>query len=314
VIVFYANVAILALLAGVCAMALNVLVGETGIFSAAQGVFYGVGAYTGALVSIHLTRSLVFGLVCGIVAGAVAALVFAVPAVRVRGDYFIVASFGFSVIVTTVFAQWKPVTGGSAGLIGIPTPTVGPATIGDTGGFLLCALAVLAIATAVLHYVVRRAPLGRMMRAVRDDELAAAALGKSPAMVRLVAVVLAGALSGFAGVVYASYVAFVDPTGFDINQSIVFLTMVILGGAGTFWGPLAGALVVTFGTASLGLLHIPGGLVGPLQQICLGVVLILLMVFWPGGLAAMVPRRGSGAASRSGHQARVGAPDREDAR
>ena len=198
--------------------------------------------------------------------------------------------------------EWKPVTGGSAGLIGIPTPTVGPVTIGDSGGFLLCALAVLAVATAVLHYVVRRSPLGRMMRAVRDDELAAAALGKSPAMVRLAAVVVAGALSGFAGVVYASYVAFVDPTGFDINQSIVFLTMVILGGAGTFWGPLAGALVVTFGTASLGLLHIPGGLVGPLQQICLGIVLILLMVFWPGGLGAIRPRRG----------ARAGAGEREE--
>lgn len=304
---FYTNAGVLAVLAAISALALNVLIGETGIFSAAQAVFYGLGAYTAALVGLHVSSSLPLSALAGMVVAGLAALVFAIPAVRVRGDYFIVASFAFSVIMTTVFSQWTSVTGGNAGISGVPEATIGPLAIAAASGYLAVAVVFLVLTCGALYVILRRAPVGRMLRAVRDDEVAVMALGKSPAYLRLIAVVVAGVVSGLAGVVYAYFVSFVDPSGFGFSESILFVTMVIFGGVGSLAGPLIGALVVGFGIPSLGLLNLPSSVIGPLQQIVVGMILIVLMVFYPGGLAAVpeglmrrVPGRGQTASSTPG--------------
>lgn len=285
---FYLDLSVTVAMQAIAAVALGILIGPAGIFSAAQAVFYGVGAYIAALIALHVTTNLLVASVAGVLGAGVVGLIMAIPAVRVKGDYFVVASLAFSILMTTVFSQWTSVTGGYTGLIGVPLATLGSVVLQGSLPYLICGLVFLVLTVAVAHVVLGRAPLGRMVRAVRDDELAAVALGKSPVVVRIWAVLISSAIAGLAGVVFAFYVDYVNPSGFGTSGSILLITMVILGGTGRIWAPVLGAIVLGFGMPSLALLPISASVSGPVEQIVEGIALVLVMVYLPDGLIRVV--------------------------
>lgn len=285
---FTINLLIVASIAATVAGALNLLIGYTGIFSIAQAIFYGTGGYATALTALHLGTSLLLAVVVAILASAVVSVLLALPAARVTGEYFVVVSLAFEVVAFSVFAQWTPVTGGAAGLVGIPRATILGLPLDSNEAYLALSLAILVLVTTVLYVIIRRTPLGRSLQALRDDPLAAQALGKNPFRLRLTAVVISGALSSLAGVVYAGYANFINADSFSPDASVLFMAMVILGGAGSLSGPIVGAFFITLFPAALEFAQIPNEFKGPLEQIVYGLALVLLMLIRPTGIASLV--------------------------
>jgi branched-chain amino acid transport system permease protein len=248
-------------------------------------VFFGVGAYTGAFVAIHWTDSLFVGFAAAALVSSVLSFALALPALRVRGEYFIAASLGLQMLAVTVFSEWKSVTGGIGGVIGIPPANVFGHAVVDPVAFLVLVLATLAFVIALTMLLVHSS-FGRSLKAIRDSESAALSFGKNVAVIKTLSVLLSSSLAASAGVLYAAYLSFINVESFTIDTSTLIMAMVIIGGTGTTAGPIVGALMLTLLPAALSYLpFLPRTEIGSVQQIVYGLAMCLLMIFRPGGLA-----------------------------
>lgn len=279
-IAYLANLATLVAIFGILAATLNFVVGFAGIFSVAHAVFFGLGAYAGAQVALMLVPdALLACLVAAIVAGGLS-LCLALPALRVRGEYFVAASLGLQMMATTLFSEAKAFTGGIGGLVAIPRPTVAGIEVGVLP-LTLIALALILFLTARLQ----RGAFGRTLQSIRDAESAAEALGKNVAAAKTLAVAFACAGAGIGGALFALHLSFVNVESFTMDQSVLVMAMVIIGGTGTLWGPLLGAVLLLSLPSGLAFLpFIPATEVGAVQQIIYGLAMTLLMIFRPAGL------------------------------
>jgi branched-chain amino acid transport system permease protein len=284
VIAYAANLATLICINAILAVTLNFIMGYAGIFSLAHAVFFGVGAYVAALIGLHWTDSLLLQLALAMVVSGLLSAALALPALRVRGDYFVAASLGFQVLAVTVFSEWKSVTGGIGGLVGIPAATIAGHAVGDPMEFLCLVAAALAVVVALTRTLVRSS-FGRSLKAIRDSESAALAFGKNVALVKTLSVFYSSAMCAIAGVLYADYLSFINVESFTIDASTLFMAMVIVGGIGTVWGPLVGAVLLTSLPAALTYLpYLPQTEIGSAQQMVYGLAMVLLMIFKPDGL------------------------------
>lgn len=267
----------------VLSLSTNLLVGIVGIFSVSQAAIFGLGAY---IVGYCLTND-VMGFLPAVGVAALASLILNVlitlPSLRVSGDYFVVTSFGIQLLATAAYTNLTEITGGAAGMPGIPPAEVFGATINS--GFRNFVLASIVAAIACLWFaLLMQAPFGRLLRAIREDELAVAALGKNVLLAKVRAAAIAGVMAGIAGGVYAVYLSFIDPSTFDLNASVLLLTMVVVGGARTLVGSIVGPLVLLALPQLLTLIDIPTTIAASMRQGIYGVLLILFMVFRPQGL------------------------------
>lgn len=286
------NLATLVCINAVLAITLNFIMGYAGIFSLAHAVFFGVGAYAAANVALHIGPSLLIAMPAAMLTAAVLSLVLALPALRVRGEYFVAASLGLQVLGVTVFAEWKVATGGLGGLIGIPPAQLFGHEMADPAAFLALALGCLLLVIGTTTLLLRSS-FGRSLQAIRDSESAAQVCGKNVAAIKTVSVVISSALTGIAGALYAFYLGFINVESFMLDNSVVVMAMVIIGGTGTVLGPIVGAvLLMLLPSAFSYMSFLPQSQIGPLQQIAYGVAMVALMILRPGGLA------GSGRASR----------------
>ncbi len=266
------------------ALSTNLLVGIVGIFSVSQAAVFGVGAYIVAFLLMHDVLTFVPALLLA-AAGCIALnILVTLPSLRVAGDYFVVTSFGIQLLATAVFTNWTEGTGGANGLPGIPAPTILGFEIASTGQFLLLSSAALT-AGCVSFWLIMRAPFGRLLRAIREDELAVAAAGKNVLRAKVSAAALAGAFAGIAGGVYGTFLSFIDPSSFDLDASILMLTMVVVGGARTLTGSIIGPFLLLALPQLLTLVEIPTTIAAAMRQLLYGVLLIAFMLFRPQGLA-----------------------------
>jgi len=279
------NLATLASIFGILAVSLNVMVGYAGIFSMAHAVFFGLGAYAGAQIALLLTPDAAVACIAAALLAGAFSLCLALPALRVRGEYFVAASLGLQMLASTIFTQAEPLTGGVGGLAGIPPPSLAGFDVSSGPAFLVVCLACLA-ASMIIIRLLMRGSFGRALMALRDSESAARALGKDVAMLKTLAVALGCALAGIAGALFAFQEAFVNVESFTLDQSILVLAMVIIGGVGTLAGPLIGAMLLLLLPAGLTFLpFIPPTDIGAVQQLIYGLAMTLLMIFRPAGLA-----------------------------
>jgi len=262
----------------------NLLVGIAGIFSVSQAAVFGVGAY---IVAYLLMNEIVSFLPAMLVASAFCVLLnvlVTLPALRVSGDYFVVTSFGIQLLATAVFTNWTAGTGGANGLPGIPPADLFGKTLDDSS--LLVALCVTAMVLGCLAFwLIMHAPFGRLLRAIREDELAVAAAGKNVLRAKVSAAAMAGAFAGSAGGLYATFLSFIDPSSFDLDASILLLTMVVVGGARTLAGSIVGPFLLLALPQVLSLIDIPTTIAAAARQLIYGVLLIAFMLFRPQGLA-----------------------------
>jgi branched-chain amino acid transport system permease protein len=218
------------------------------------------------------------------VLSGVISLALALPALRVRGEYFVAASLGLQMLALTVFSEWKSVTGGIGGLIGIPPVDMLGIKLFRPLDFFILSLAALIVVVTLTRLLVRSS-FGRSLTAIRDSESAAAAFGKNVALIKTISVVISATLAAVAGTLYASYLAFINVESFTLDTSVLIMAMVIIGGTGTMLGPIVGAALLLLLPGALSYLSfLPQTEIGAIQQILYGLGMALLMIFRPGGI------------------------------
>jgi branched-chain amino acid transport system permease protein len=278
------NLAVLIAINAILAVTLNFVLGYAGIFSMAHAVFFGVGAYTAAIVAAKLGGGFLFATGAGMAVALLISLALALPALRVRGEYFVAASLGLQMLAVTIFSEWKSVTGGIGGITNIPPARVAGLTIDSPERHLALVLACLGLVLAIVHALVNSS-FGRSLKAIRDDEVAASAFGKNVAAVKTIAVGVSSSLAAVAGSLYAFYLSFINTESFTLDTSIYLMAMVIIGGTATLWGPVLGAVLLLLLPAALSYLPgLPATEIGSIQQVVYGLAMVLLMIFRPGGI------------------------------
>lgn len=279
------HILIVAVVYSTFAMSLNLELGLTGLYNFGHVAFFGIGAYASALLSLagFPVALSMFG---GMAAAGAAGALLAVPALRLTGDYFGIATLAFGEMIRLLFLNERWLTKGPMGLPGIPRP------LGIHGGvaglpFYLLLSASLALAVFLMARQIIRSPFGRSLKVVREDEYVAQVLGKNVFSLKIRIVALGSFLAGLAGALYGHYVTYISPSDFTLNETILVLLCVVLGGRGTQWGPVLGAFLIIFFQELLRFLPIPvdfGRVVAPIQGMVYGAVLIVLMMKRPEGV------------------------------
>ena len=261
----------------------NLLVAITGIFSVSQAAIVGVGAYVVGAATVSGAMPFPLACVLAVAICVVLNVAITLPSLRVAGDYFVVTSFGLQLLATSLFTNLTPLTGGANGMPGIPPPEVLGVGIETTAGYAVLCTAVVAVGVGGF-WLLLRSPFGRLLFALREDELAVAAAGKGVLRAKVAAAGVAGAYAGAAGALYASFLSFIDPSSFDIDASVLLVTMMVVGGARTIAGSIAGPFLLLGLPQVLNLLAVPTTYAGSLRQFIYGALLVAFMLFRPQGL------------------------------
>lgn len=267
---------------GILAMSLNLLVGYTGILSLAHAAFYGVGAYVAALMALNVQTPFLLNLVLAVLAAAALGAVVGIPSLRIKDDYFIIATFAFQVIVFSVLNNWVSFTGGPMGLPGIPQPVIFGITISSHMEFLILTLIICALVFLVSRRLIS-SPFGRVLQAVREDEVFAQSMGKPVFSFKVRVFMLGAGMAAAAGVLYATYITYIDPTSFTVMESIFIISIVIIGGAGSLWGPVLGAVVLVALPELLRFVGLPNSVAANIRQMLYGGLLVVFMLWRPRG-------------------------------
>lgn len=267
----------------ILAVSLNLLVGLTGLISIAHAAFMAIGAYSTALLVTGLKMNFFLAVAVGMCVAAGVSALLALPSLRVKGDHYIIASFGFQVIIISILLNWPSLTRGPFGITGIPRPSLFGFVFSSYQTFFLLSGGFLAVC-ALVAWRIAASPFGVVLRAIREDEVAAQALGKNVTRFKVLIFVLGCSLAAIAGSLYAGVASFIDPFSFDISESIFILAIVIIGGKGNVLGSILGAAVLIALPELLKFLAVPSGIADPLRRMLYGVLLILFMRFMPSGL------------------------------
>ncbi|MCC6609518.1 MAG: branched-chain amino acid ABC transporter permease [Burkholderiales bacterium] len=270
------------------AISLNLLLGYTGQLSLGHAAFFGIGAYTSALLDVHLGVSFWLGLPAAAVTAGLAGLLVGRLSFKLRGAYFVLVTISFAEVVRLVSLNWMELTQGPLGLPGIKPPRIHVASLLDISFNGKAVYYWLVLVMAALAYLVAsrivRSRLGRAFVALRENETLAESVGIDAFRMLVLATVVAAVIAGMAGSIYAHYVSFVGPEVFMFSYTITMVIMVIAGGKGTLLGPVVGALLFT---------AIPELLreAQQFQMSIYGVVLILLVLFMPRGIVPTLRAR-----------------------
>jgi branched-chain amino acid transport system permease protein len=267
----------------VLALSLELLAGQAGILSVAQGAFFGIGAYTSALAAVRLEVPFSLGTLAGVLVACMVSFIVSLPAARLSGDYFVIATFGFQMIFSSIFNNWMDLTGGPLGIRGIPPPLLFGWPVRSQLGFVVLTCLLAAVAYAVVGRLVM-SPWGRVLRAIREDEIFAQSLGKNTLGFKVATFAVSSALAASAGSVYAHYITYIDPTSFTVTESILVISMVIIGGTGGLGGPVIGAGVLVCLPEALRFAGLPSSVAANLRQILYGTLLVIMMILRPHGL------------------------------
>lgn len=220
---------------------INILLGLSGQVSFGHIGFFAIGAYATGILMLNGVNFWLAFLIAGAVSGIVSFLL-ALPALRVSGPYLAMMTIAFAFIIEHGAVEWRTLTGGANGLMGFPSPELFGYTLSENDIALFAVL--LAGVSLAFYQRLTHSTWGRAMRAVRDSEIAAQAIGLNPLVLKTVSFALSALLTGFAGAIFAPMNLFISPSSFPFFQSILFILAVVVGGAGTLWGPVIGALIV----------------------------------------------------------------------
>lgn len=260
----------------ILALGLNILIGFTGQFSLGHAAFYGIGAYVSALLSVHYNLPIFICVIAAIIVSAIFGLILSYPCSRLQGLYLAITTIGFGQIIHTVIVEWRELTKGPMGLTKIPFPKIGNISFDFSESYyyiiLVCLFLTILIATRI-----RYSHIGRAMRSIREDEMAAQTNGVNIGYYKMLGFVISAAFAGLGGSLYAHYLNFISPESFTFDFSTQMLVMVLVGGVGSIPGSVIGAIVVTFIPEILRDLKM-------YQMVVYGLILVLILIFLPNGL------------------------------
>ena len=276
------HIIILVCLYSMLSLSLNLVVGLTGMFNLGHIAFFGIGAYCSALLAFQGIPVIACMFLGALLSGIIGYLI-GIPTLKLKGDYLAIATLGLGESIRAVLNNWMGLTRGPMGLPGIPKPSIFSFQIVSVESYLIFVL-IFFLLTYLIIEKLFRSPYGRVLKGIREDEFAAAALGKDVFRFKLQALFLGCFFAGMAGALYAHYISFIDPSSFTIYQTIFILIMVVLGGMGNNFGAILGALIIVSIPEVLRLFNLPGPVTGALKQLIFSILLLLLMLFRPRGL------------------------------
>jgi len=263
----------------IVAISLDLLMGRSGQISLGHSGFVALGAYAAAILNERFGIDLLGGALCGGALAALASLLLGFPAARLRGHYLGIVTLGFGIAVDQVALKWDALTGGDQG-VHLHRPMLLGLDVGSPVRIYYVALVALVVA-ALLVWSLTRTRVGRAFAAIKDSEIAAAAMGVAVARTKVLAFMCSAFLAGAAGGIYAFLAGFVAPEDFGIDSSLLFFAMVIIGGMGSIPGAIGGAVVVDA-------IKNAAATVSGLSLALLGGMIVLVVLFFPGGLKALL--------------------------
>lgn len=277
------HLAILVGIYGILGLSLNLVVGYTGLLSVTHAVFYGLGAYATAILMTGTGMNFFLALPIAIIITVLVSLLIGLVLSRFRGDFYALGSFGFNIIIYSVFLNWQSLTRGPLGTPGISRPEIFGLDFSSNLAFLALVAVILALVYFFSHFIVNSS-FGRTLRAIREDEVAIQVYGYRTAYYKLLIFVIGAALAAIAGALFASYITFIDPSSFVLFESIFILAIIILGGLANLKGSLLGALFLILLPEALRFVGFPADVAAQMRQVVYGLILVILMLYRPQGL------------------------------
>lgn len=238
------RIAVVSVLYAILAMSLNLIAGVAGQISLGHIAFYGIGAYTSALLCVNFGVSVWVGILAAFVVSMLFGLLIAIPTLKLSGGYLAILTMSFAEIIRLILLNWTSVTRGPMGILNIPKPSLFGYTIKSSGTFLYLVLTVAIIVYIGLHNLIH-SRFGRNLQALRDDEISSESMGINVYRYKVIAFVISTGIAGVAGALFASYMEFIDPSSFISDESTVILSMVVLGGMGNMNGSIIAAALLT---------------------------------------------------------------------
>jgi branched-chain amino acid transport system permease protein len=257
--------------------------GYTGLISLAHAGFYGIGAYTAALLSLNYGENFLVTIPIAVLISAVFGFLIGFPSLRIRDDMFVITTFGFQVILFQIMNNWMDLTHGPLGLPGIPQPTIFGYQFTSHIDFLILTI----VFGLIVYWIVNRlvkSPFGNVLRGIREDEIFAQSLGKNVSFYKVLSFSVSAGLAAIAGALYAYYITFIDPTSFTVQESVFMLSLVIVGGAGRLSGSIIGAVLLVSIPEILRFVGMPSSIAANMRQILYGGLLVAFMMFRPKGI------------------------------
>lgn len=264
----------------------NLVIGFGGLISIAHPIFFALGAYTTGLLAIHFNTHPVLAVLAGGVVAFSSSIMLSLPSLRISGDYLLITSIGFQLGLLEVIKHLG-FTGGASGLGNIPNVVEGPTR---SAVFAVVSCLIGAAVVLMIRWLLT-GPYGRVISAMRDDELAFSALGRNAMAIKMSIFAIGSGFAGIAGGIYAYYYQYISPDQFEILQSAMLLTMVVVGGMGSHLGPVVGAVLLLLLPQAISFLNLPPNVMAPLQGVIF-TSLVIVFLFWrPQGLIAPAKRQ-----------------------
>jgi branched-chain amino acid transport system permease protein len=277
----------------IVALSLNLVVGYCGMLTLAHAAYYAIGGYGYALLALKLGWGFLPAAAVAALIAAFLSLAVSLPSWRLKGDFFVLASLSVQALLFSVIynwsdpnaplGSWKNLTNGPFGIAGIPKADVAGLAFARPSSFIWFATGVTALC-AFIVWRLKTSPWGRVLVSMREDEVAARSLGKNTRLLKVQALAISCGLVAVAGALYAAHISYLDPSSASLDESILMLSMVIVGGVGNFRGPIVGALILIALPELLRFANLPDATAANLRLAIYGILLVLMMHFRPQGL------------------------------
>ncbi|MBU4257140.1 branched-chain amino acid ABC transporter permease [Patescibacteria group bacterium] len=278
---YFIHLLILVGIYAILAVALQLAMGFTGLLNLGHIAFYCVGAYISALLALAGWPFWFCFLSAGIGAMLFGFLL-AIPTNKLKGDYLALATLGFSFVIYAVALNWTGLTRGPLGLPGIPKPSLFGFVFSNNLSFLILTF-IIALTSYFIIKQIASSPFGKVLEAIRDNELAVRVLGKNTFKMKSYALGISAFFAGIAGSLYAHYITFIDPSSFTLLQLIPVIAIVIIGGLASLRGTVIAAVVLVLLPEPLRFIGFPSSIVGPARQMIYALLLILILIYKPKG-------------------------------
>jgi branched-chain amino acid transport system permease protein len=273
-------------------LGLCLLMGYAGQISLGHAAFYGLGAYTSAILTVKFGVSPWLAMGAGIILTACSAWLIGIPIFRLSEHYLAMATLGLGIIAHLAYTEFRDLTGGSSGLPGVPSLSIGRFSFNDDVRYFYLVWGVVAL-LMILSLNIVNSRVGRALRAIHGSEMAAASIGVDSRRYKIQVLILSAVYASLAGSLYVHYMRFVSPEPFTFDASVRLVVMAAVGGLASVWGAPFGAVAVTLLTVVLRevLPHLIPGASGEHTVIAYGILLVAIMIFMPEGLTRGLLRR-----------------------
>ena len=264
---------------------INLITGYTGLLSLCHGALYGLSAYFTVLGLLILKISFIPAVILAVSLNVLVSLLVSLPSINLKQDSFVLSAIGFQMVIYTILYNLTSVTRGPYGITGIPRPVIlGLWKVSETWEYVILSYTMLVI---VFIYFVKldSSSFGRVLKGIRDDELAVSSMGRNVNLMKIYAFAISAGIAAFAGALFATFITYIDPTSFTLDESIFIIMIIFIGGSGNLKGVFWGALFIELIPETLHFLEMPVAFAANMRQIIFGLVLILLMRMQPTGFA-----------------------------